>query len=266
MYKTMDDATYKAMDTAMADKAAGHKISTAGLPAHCLDWLVSSRLNFINDMKSGKPLRYFSAHLPVMATWPNCSHDQNQATSHDTNHGAGHNTSAGQSAPEFPVNMTVKGIGLIPKRGQLQYYTDLFETVTASSRTLPPGDSISQRVDAMAGLYLNPANFDATVMGGLEIFGGKTLGNIYRNARTSLLYVGMEHCRGSMKYVSFQVNGEITIIEKDDPYYRYLLASRKLFEYDRFHLYQPDYPYGYLIGVREVMDKSPWSRQFKTNE
>jgi len=74
----------------------------------------------------------------------------------------------------------------------------------------------------------------------------------------------MSQNRDGIQYVSFQVNGEVEILGKDSPCYRYLLASRKLFEFDRFHLYQPDYPFGYLIRVKEVKDKSPWSRGPRT--
>ncbi len=70
----------------------------------------------------------------------------------------------------------------------------------------------------------------------------------------------MAHTPGGMQYISFQINGEIEILEKDNPYYRFLLASRRLFEFEKFHLFQPDYPFGYLIKVVEIRDKSPWSR------
>ncbi len=67
------------------------RLTSGRLPAACLDWLVSSRLRFLEDMATGKPMRYFSAHLPVMATWRRDGEEK------------------------FPVNMTVKGIGLIPR-------------------------------------------------------------------------------------------------------------------------------------------------------
>jgi hypothetical protein len=82
------------------------------LPEWCLNWLVTSRMNFINEMKEGRPLRYFSAHLPVMATWPPCS-------------------KADSGGNSFPVNMTVKGIGLIPRAELLEPYTAMFENITA---------------------------------------------------------------------------------------------------------------------------------------
>ncbi|MDA8171122.1 MAG: hypothetical protein M0Z48_04750 [Nitrospiraceae bacterium] len=82
------------------------------------------------------------------------------------------------------------------------------------------------------------------------------------NPRASLLYSGMKTLPGGMEYISFQVNGTIRILEKEsgNPYYRFLLASRKLFEFEKFHLFQSDYPFGYLIRVDEVLDKSPFSK------
>ncbi|MEO5357571.1 MAG: hypothetical protein H7844_09780 [Nitrospirae bacterium YQR-1] len=242
-------------------------LSVTRLPERCLNWLASSRLKFINELRGGRPLRYFSAHLPVMVTWPE---DDTES--------------------KYPVNMTVKGIGLIPKSGQLEHFIDLFESVAANTRSRPHFETINERIEAVEALYGNPGNFDPSFLGGLEIFSGKALKNIKNNGHTSLLYVGMEETQvqpaqqmhkieqphsaehhksvqqphmgmhGAISYISFQVNGAIEILEQDSVYYRYLLASRKLFEFDKFHIFQPDYPFGYLIRVEEVHDKSPWSR------
>lgn len=225
-------------------------VTSNTIPAQFLEWLVSARMRFLNDMKEGKPLKYFSAHLPVMATW--------------------------REGEPFPVNMTVKGIGLLPKKESLEYYTDVFEGVLAGVRTMPWNESMHKRVEAVTKLYGDMENFDPTMFGGLEIFEGRAFENLRENPYASLLYVGMTYNppspplekggRGgfeTIQYISFQVNGKVEILQKDSPYYRFLLASRRLFEFDKFHLYQPDYPFGYLINVLEVRDKSPWSRTSK---
>jgi hypothetical protein len=214
------------------------RLTVDRIPAGCLEWLVSSRLRFLHDLLDGKPMRYFSAHLPVMATWR-------------------HGKNGGE---EFPVNMTVKGIGLIPGKRLLADYTDIFEGVIAEARTMPWRESLHARVEAVTRLYGRIDNFDPAVLGGLEIFEGKALENMKENPHSSLLYVGMTYDADGMNYISFQVNGKVEILERDSLYYRFLLASRKLFEFDTFHLFQPDYPFGYLIRVMEVRDKSPWSR------
>jgi hypothetical protein len=205
------------------------------IPTKCLEWLATSRIEFLNSMKEGHPTKYLAAHLPVMATW--------------------------SDDPSFPVNMTVKGLGLLPEQEYLQHFTDIFESVIAESCTMPWNESKHLRINAMTKFYGNLNNFDPVVLGGLEIFGGKALENLRKNPYASLLYVGMSHTSHRIQYISFQVNSNVTILEKSDPYYRFLLASRKLFEFERFHLYQPDYPFGYLFNVAEVVDKSPWSRE-----
>lgn len=200
-----------------------------------MEWLVSSRIEFLHSMKNGHPTKYFAAHLPVMATW--------------------------SEAQSFPVNMTVKGVGLLPKEDSLQHYTDIFESVIAEARAMPWKESMHLRLKAISKLYGDINNFDTTAVGGLEIFGGKALENLRRNSSASLLYVGMSEAQERIQYISFQVNSSVRVLEKDDPYYNFLLASRKLFEFDKFHLYQPDYPFGYLFSVVEVIDKSPWSKK-----
>ncbi len=212
-------------------------IEKKAIPEVFLQWLISSRLDFLDDMLQGKPLRYFSAHLPVMATW-----NENE---------------------RFPVNLTVKGIGLIPRNDIIQDYIDLFESLSAEARAKDWRESLSRRINAMKTLYSDVENFNPHVLGGLEIFGGTALKNLTTNPFTSLLWVGMMKQDEGLKYISLQVNGKVEILNKENLYYRYLLSARRLFEFDRFHLFQPDYPFGYLIHVLEVRDKSPWSRPKK---
>lgn len=209
------------------------------IPVKYLQWLTSARLKFLNDLLLGKSLRYFSAHLPVMATWHNSTNGENE---------------------QFPVNMTVKGIGLIPRIGLLNDYADIFESVIAAASTVPWDKSLHKRVEAITLLYKNIESFDPTLLGGLEIFEGKAFENLRINPCASLLYVGMTDTSEGMQYISFQVNGKVEVLEKDSSYYRFLLASRRLFEFDKFHLFQPDYPFGYIIKVMGVKDKSPRSR------
>src|SRR5271169_1407262 len=92
------------------------------LPEACLSWIASSRLKFLEDMLAGRPMRYFSAHLPVMATWREGSNEK------------------------FPVNMTVKGIGLIPRADVLADYIDAFEGIRAKAGSIPWEESLAARV------------------------------------------------------------------------------------------------------------------------
>ena len=205
------------------------------IPREFLEWLVTSRLRFVSSLENGRPVNYFSAHLPVLASWGN--------------------------GGSFPVNLTVKGIGLVPKQSALEHFTDIFESTIAEATAMPWDESMSRRVAALKKLYEDHENFDPSVLGGLEIFEGKAFKNFQENPYTSLLYVGMPHEVSGIRYISFQVNGIIEVIDKKNPYYRFLLASRKLFEFDRFHIFQHDYPFGYLIKVAEVKDKTPKTRK-----
>lgn len=215
------------------------------IPINYLKWLASSRIRFLEDMKTGKPMRYFAAHLPVMATW--------------------------RDGEEFPVNLTVKGIGLIPRRDLLMDYIDIFEAAIAEARAIPWTESLPKRIEMMERLYSDIDNFDPMLLGGLEIFEGTAFRNMRDNSMASLLYMGVSvdpddrntvtpERPVAMEYISFQINGRVEILSKDNIYYRYLLAARRLFEFDKFHLFQPDYPYGYLIRIVEVKDKSPWPK------
>lgn len=205
------------------------------IPIEFLQWLVSSRVRFLDGLKDGLAMRYFSAHLPTMITW-------------------------GKEGGQFPVNMTVKGIGLIPKLEYLEHCTKLFEQTAQDAVASDWGKSLTKRMEASKKLYSDINHFEPSLLGGLEIFEGSALENLKQNPNASLLYVGMMNTENAMKYISFQVNGEVELIDKENPYYKYLLSSRKLFEFDKFHLYQSDYPLGYLIKVKEVRDKSPFTR------
>jgi hypothetical protein len=117
------------------------------------------------------------------------------------------------------------------------------------------------RSAALRRLYADPAHFDACRMGGLEIFEGQTLKNLRAQPRISLLFMGMLPRPQRVRYLSFQVNGNVDICPPENPYHRFLLSARRLFEFDRFHLPQNAYPLAYVIRVSEVLDKSPFIRE-----
>jgi hypothetical protein len=91
----------------------------------------------------------------------------------------------------------------------------------------------------------------------LEIFGRATFRNISADPRASLLYFGLTASGPRADYISCQLNGRVDVLSPDNENYRFLLAARNLFEFDKFHLPQPDYPWAYLFRVEEVRDKSP---------
>jgi hypothetical protein len=198
-------------------------------------WLISSRQRLLDELKEGTPSGYFPAHLPVMATWPR------------------------EGAP--PVSLTVKGMGLLPRPRLIPSYTRLFEETTAEASRTPWERSLPLRIEAHRRLYSSPAHFDRRVFGGLEIFGRTTFRNLRANPQASLLFFGQTHRGPRADYISFQFDGEVEILAPEDRHFRFLLAARKIFEFDKFHLPQPDYPWAYLFRIRNVQDKSPWIKE-----
>lgn len=216
------------------------RLTLNAIPEKFLTWLVYSRVRFLNNLSNRQPMRFFSAHLPTMVTW--------------------------SIKERFPVNMTIKGIGLIPREKYIQDYTKLFDETAKEALSTGWKKSLSSRIAANKNLYSDINHFESSLLGGLEIFEGKAFENLKKNPFTSLLYIGMNHTSHGIEYISFQVNGEVEIIDVNNHYYKFLLSSRKLFEFDKFHLYQRNYPAGYLIKVKEVRDKSPFTRKDKIKE
>lgn len=204
------------------------------IPAHVLEWLASSRLQLLEDMEQGRQVRSFPAHLPVLATWA--------------------------AGGRFPVNLTVKGIGLIPRERLLSEFSVVCEDAYNKSRDREWGESLADRREVLRLIYRDPAHFDPSMLGGLEIFEGRTLQNLRTNPLVSLLFLGMLPRPERVEYLSFQINGMVETVDPPDPRYRYLLAARRLFEFDRFHLPQDEYPLGYVIRVEKVLDKTPFIR------
>jgi hypothetical protein len=213
------------------------KPHTATIPPHCLEWLVASRRMLLDDMEQGRQVRDFPAHLPVLATW----------------------TADGR----HPVNLSIKGIGLIPSDDLLEDFTQECERVFERAREADWPQSLPERIDTLRRLYADVRHFDPRFLGGLEIFEGRTLHNLKSNPSASLLFMGMLPRPGRVSYISFQVNAEAEILTSVDPRHRFLLAARRLFEYDRFHLPQIEYHKAYIFRVIEVLDKSPFIKTVK---
>jgi hypothetical protein len=201
------------------------------LPEVFFNWLIVTRQNMVENLRREKPVRPLSSHLPVLATW-------NQDS-------------------RYPVNLTVKGIGLVPKQERLEESTLLLEEVFHKVRDIPWKKSLPVRVDAITKIYADRRSLDRRFLGGIEMFAGRAYRNLAADPRCSLLYMGLSVDHRKVRYISFQLNGRAKILNKTSPYYRFLLAARKMFEFEIFHLIQSDYPFGYLLHIDEVLDKSP---------
>ena len=72
----------------------------------------------------------------------------------------------------------------------------------------------------------------------------------------SLLYTGT-----APRFLSFQFNGIMNIIQNKNQYYQFLLSARELFAFDSFHVLQGRYPFGYLFYVVNIKEKTPYSKK-----
>nr|MDO8083164.1 hypothetical protein [Candidatus Sigynarchaeum springense] len=207
--------------------------TTVELPRPFLEWQSEARLRMFKIMAQGGAgqMRTQPAHLPVLATWDPDGDDG-----------------------DFPVNLSTRGMGVVPKQEKLALFTGMLEKAKAASAGKPVQETLPARMKAIEAFYGDVNNFDTCMLGGLEIFEGQTAKNMERNPRISLLYTGE-----APKYPSFQFNAVIVKVFPGNPHYQFLLAARELFATDAFHLQQDRYPFGYLCKVVEIKDKTPFA-------
>ena len=203
------------------------------LPHTFLQWQSSARLGMFDQLQKGgmHSIKTLPAHLPVLAT-------------------------KGENDPF--VNLTTKGLGLLPQYEKIYNFLDLFVKAKKMSESGPWESSITQRMETALKFYKNIENFDPYLLGGLEIFEGTTVKNLMRNPYASLLYTG-----SAPKFLSFQLDGIVDIIQDKNIYYQFLLSARELFAFDAFHVKQIKYPFGYLFYVINIREKTPFSRKEK---
>lgn len=200
------------------------------LPPAFLQWQSDERMRMFDQLTASgaREVRRQPAHLPVFATF-----------------GAG----------PFGVNLATRGMGPLPRPEHLAAFTEVLEEARRGSEGRPPEQTLPARVEAARTCYRDPACFDPRLLGGLEIFEGRTDANLRRNPLASLLYTG-----AAPGYYSYQLNGVAERIGEGDDYFRFLLAARQLFASDAFHIHQSRYPHGYLFHLSEALDKTPFSR------
>ncbi|HCM26723.1 MAG TPA: hypothetical protein DIC34_09300 [Treponema sp.] len=207
------------------------KLTRAELPSAFLKWQSEERLEMFSEMSraGAGSVRRMPSHLPVLAT-------------------------IGQGP--FPVNLATRGMGMLPKPERLAEFTTSFEAARREGEGRAPEETLARRAETARAFYGDPANFDPSILGGLEIFEGRSEANLKADPLASLLYA-----EPAPRYLSFQINGVVDLVDGDDPRFRFLLAARELFAMDAFHIRQTRYPHGYLFYVCEVLDKTPVERR-----
>ncbi|RME80050.1 MAG: hypothetical protein D6775_17080 [Caldilineae bacterium] len=219
-----------------APQRQGLASQTVALPDAFIRWQLRTRRAMYETITAGQHPRRHPAHLPVMITF--------QADG-DPSTGSGHG---------FPIRVATKGAGLTPRDEVLERYIGLLEETMARCEGRPWEETLAERVAAVQALIEHPEDIDPRRLGFLEIFAGGTYRNLQCDPRVVLHYTG-----DGPDYPSFQINGYAEILDQDDPRYRYIALTRRIFEAAPFHLPQPDYAAGYLVWVQEVLDKTPYS-------
>ena len=201
------------------------------LPEDFLLWQSQARLNMFQlmEQKGAQAISMAPVHLPVLASLGDGS---------------------------FPINLSTRGIGVLPRQEHLEEFTKKFRSALSHVEMTRFSESLRDRVSCAKEFYSVPALFDPHILGGLEIFEGQTSKNLMKNPKASLLYTGE-----APKFPSYQLNGVISFVESGDPYYEFLLAARELFAFDSFHVKQKQYPYGYIFHVTEIRNKTPFPRK-----
>ncbi len=200
------------------------------MPDELFSWQLDSRWAIFEAIANGTRPTDFHAHLPVVATF-------------------------NEELP-FPVHTATKATGLLPGDEYLDEYIAAASTCLAVAEDKPWEESQASRITIAKRLYQSPEHIDRRRLGLVEIFQGQTYRNLKRNPLMTLQYTGP-----GPEYHSYQLNGVVERIGPSDPRFDYLHLMRMLFEYNAFHIQQPEYPSGYVFWISEVFDKSPRNNQ-----
>lgn len=205
------------------------RFEITGLSKDFMEWQVESRKELFNRIERGEFIAMFGVHLPVLVTL--------------NKEGA------------FPFNTGNRGAGLVPKAEHLESYLHSLRECLTRTKEKPWKESLRDRLSVIREIYSSTENFDERMLGGLEIFEGKAYKNMLENPLVSLHYTGP-----GPTYRSYQVNCVTEVLPVEDARYQFLRLTRRLFEYERFHVPQPEFPCGYVFWVCEVYDKTPRSK------
>ena len=196
------------------------------LPDDFINWHISERIKLFNILKNKKQPDFFNPHLPTLLTINNDKID-------------------------FSINAASKGVGLVPDEKVLGKINMKVQNII---KHIDKGDffeSVQKRIDGAMLLYGDQKKINPFCLGGLEIFETKSYENLLKNPFVSLFYVGV-----SPTYKSYQINCIAEIIQKNHPFYKFIINMRSLFEEASFHYQQPKYPFAVKYHIVEVLDKS----------
>ncbi|MEW6428487.1 MAG: PCP reductase family protein [Thermodesulfobacteriota bacterium] len=204
-----------------------HSLPSRKLPSSLASWLRLGRLAVYRQLlEDPDRIEFFHQHLPVLVTRPPDS--------------------------PFPFNCGNKGVGFLPDEQNLDRYIALYRRTIEATRGMPWRQSLAQRLTAARAFHEDTAAIDQRCLTSIEIFQRQTYANLRDYPFASLLFTG-----SSPQYMSFQLNCAVEIIDEQDPRFAFIKLSRRMFEFDGFHIAQPDFHTGYLFWISEVLDKTP---------
>ncbi|MBI4612349.1 MAG: hypothetical protein HY720_01940 [Planctomycetes bacterium] len=201
--------------------------ATVTMPGVFVLWQCDERRAIYEALERGETPRTSAGHLPVVSTL----------------NGAG---------ASFPIHSATKGVGLLPSAEYLAPLVARVEACLDRCQGRSPQETRAERIAVARSLYDNPEWIDRGALGSIEIFRGCLCRNLVADPRATLLFTGPWP-----KYPSYQFNCEVEFVGPRDAAFRFIRGMRLLFESEKFHIQQPDYPFGYVFHIREVFDKTP---------
>jgi len=194
------------------------------LPRSFIAWQIDSRTELLRSILEGEErMPNFGAHLPIMSTK--------------------------DAGDVFPTNSCAKGVGLLPRPALLDDMTKKIENTIKVVKSSKMSEN-REGVEFLIDFYSNIDNLDNTRLSSIEIYAKKTLRNVKKDPRCSLLYVDLE--RGCLSYM---VNAVVEIAGEDNPYYKFVSMM-----HDIFHITENidrRFPAVYIFHVSELYNKTP---------
>ena len=132
----------------------------------------------------------------------------------------------------------------------------LFEGIEDDLQLLADPQSLRASYLEAVRRFLDGGHISNEALVTLEIFEKQTFANLNDFPIATLHFTGT-----GPVYRSFQVNAVVEILTPEHPAYRFAFLSRRLFEYDRFHITQTHFPFAYLFHPVEVRDKTPYAKR-----
>lgn len=218
-----------AEQVAFTDGGRRYAFERIELPESFLGWLLEGRRAMFDQLEGRGTAPFFGTHLPVVVT-----------------------KNRGEA---FPFNTGNKGVGPVPAVPKVSQYCALYEETFARCQALDWEESLPLRLAAVRR-FIDGDDVSSLALASLEIFEKTTFRNLCDFPLATLHYTG-----SGPVYKSFQVNAVVEILTPEEPYYRFAFWSRRLFEYDSFHITQTMFPYAYLFHPVEVREKTPRPRR-----